>query len=97
MEKEGRKVLKDSVGRCEGPHCVQNSRAIHSILNVEVFDRLFPNQKLALKGKLRKIKMEKGDSIPKYLTKFVHCKDELGSVGVKIGRASCRERVSSPV
>ena len=28
--------------------------------------------------------MEKGDSIPKYLTKFVHCKDELGSVGVTI-------------
>ena len=29
-------------------------------------------RKLALKDKLRKIKMEKGDSIPKYLTKFVH-------------------------
>ena len=28
--------------------------------------------------------MEKGDSIPKYLTKFVHCKDELGSVGVTV-------------
>ena len=28
--------------------------------------------------------MEKGDSIPKYLTKFFHCKDELGSVGVAI-------------
>ena len=28
-------------------------------------------RKLALKDKLRKIKMEKGDSIPKYLTKFV--------------------------
>ena len=35
-----------------------------------------------LKDKLRKIKMEKGDSIPKYLTNFVHCKDEMGSVGV---------------
>ena len=34
--------------------------------------------------KLRKIKMEKGDSISKYLTKFVHYKDELGSVGVTI-------------
>ena len=41
-------------------------------------------RKLALKDKLRKIKMEKGDSIPKYLTKFVHCKDELGSLGVTI-------------
>ena len=39
-------------------------------------------RKLALKDKLRKIKMEKGESIPKYLTKFFHCKDELGSVGV---------------
>ena len=28
--------------------------------------------------------MEKGDIIPKYLTKFVHYKDELGSVGVNI-------------
>ena len=39
---------------------------------------------MALKDKLRKIKMEKGDIIPKYLTKFVHCKDELGSVGVTV-------------
>ena len=28
--------------------------------------------------------MEKGDSIPKYLTKFVQCRDELGSVGVTV-------------
>ena len=41
-------------------------------------------RKLALKDKLRKIKMDKGDNIPKYLTKFVHCKDELGSVGVTV-------------
>ena len=41
-------------------------------------------RKLALKDKLRKIKMEKGDSIPKYLTKFFHCKDELGSVGITV-------------
>ena len=26
--------------------------------------------------------MEKGDSMPKYLTKFIQCRDELGSVGV---------------
>ena len=26
--------------------------------------------------------MEKGDGIPKYLTKFVHCRDQLGSVGI---------------
>ena len=38
------------------------------------------HRKLALKDKLRKIKMEKGDNIPKYLTNFVQCRDELGSV-----------------
>ena len=37
-----------------------------------------------LKDKLRKIKMEKDDSIPKYLTKFVQCRDELGSVGITV-------------
>ena len=41
-------------------------------------------RKLALKDKLRNIKMEKGGSIPKYLTKFFQCKDELESVGVTI-------------
>jgi hypothetical protein len=39
---------------------------------------------LALKDKLRKIKMEKGDTIPKYLTKFVQCQYELGSVGITV-------------
>ena len=39
---------------------------------------------LALKDKLRKIKMEKGDSIPKYLTKFFQCRDELGSAGITV-------------
>jgi hypothetical protein len=28
--------------------------------------------------------MEKGDTIPKYLTKFVQCRDELGSVGITV-------------
>jgi len=37
---------------------------------------------LELKDKLRKIKIEKGDKIRKYLTKFTQCQDELGSVGV---------------
>eukprot|EP00253_Pinus_taeda_P009974 PITA_09974 len=41
-------------------------------------------RKLALKDKLRNIKCEKGDSIPKYLTKFTQCRDELGSVGVNV-------------
>jgi len=39
---------------------------------------------LALKDKLGKIKMEKGNTIPKYLTKFTQWQDELGSVGVTI-------------
>ena len=36
-----------------------------------LFQRRSDQRKLALKDKLRKIKMEKGNSIPKYLTKFV--------------------------
>ena len=50
----------------------------------DFFQSRSDQRKLALKDKLRKIKMEKGDSIPKYLTKFVHCKDELGRVGVTV-------------
>ena len=42
----------------------------------DMFQSRSDQRKLALKDKLRKIKMEKGDSIPKYLTKFFHCKDE---------------------
>ena len=34
--------------------------------------------------KLRKIKMEKNDTILVYLKKFVHYRDELGSVGVSV-------------
>ena len=51
---------------------------------IDLFQSRSDQRKLALKDKLRKIKMEKGDSIPKYLTKFVHYKDELGSVGVTV-------------
>jgi hypothetical protein len=49
---------------------------------MDLFQNSSDHRKLALKDKLRKIKMEKGDSIPKYLTKFVQCQDELGSVGI---------------
>ena len=48
----------------------------------DFFQSSSDQRKLALKDKLIKIKMEKGDSIPKYLTKFVHCRDELGNVGI---------------
>ena len=42
------------------------------------------HRKLALKDKLRKVKIEKGDTIQKYLTKFTQCRDELGSVGITV-------------
>ena len=48
----------------------------------DLFQSRSDHRKLALKDKLKNIKMEKGDNIPKYLTKFVHCRDELGSVGI---------------
>jgi hypothetical protein len=51
---------------------------------MDLFQNNNDHRKLALKDKLRKIKMEKGDSIPKYLTKFVQCRDELGSVGITV-------------
>jgi len=39
---------------------------------------------LALKDKLRNIKCENGYSMPKHLTMFTQCRDELGSVGVTV-------------
>jgi hypothetical protein len=51
---------------------------------IDLFQNNNDHRKLVLKDKLRKIKMEKGDSIPKYLTKFVQCRDELGSVGITV-------------
>jgi hypothetical protein len=50
----------------------------------DLFQNNNDHRKLALKDKLRKMKMEKGDSIPKYLMKFVQCQDELGSVGIEV-------------
>ena len=50
----------------------------------DFFQSSSDQRKLALKVKLRKIKMEKGDIIPKYLMKFVHCRAELGSVGITV-------------
>lgn len=49
-----------------------------------LFHRSSDHRKLALKDKLRKINMEKGNSMPKYLTKFVQCRNELGSVGITV-------------
>jgi hypothetical protein len=50
----------------------------------ELFQNSSDHRKLVLKDKLMKIKMEKGDTIPKYLTKFFQCRDELGSVGITV-------------
>ena len=50
----------------------------------DLFQSKSDQRKLALKDRLRNIKMEKGDSMPKYLMKFIQCKDELGSVGVTV-------------
>eukprot|EP00253_Pinus_taeda_P033326 PITA_33326 len=49
---------------------------------IDLFQRKSDQRKLVLKDKLRNIKCEKGDSMPKYLMKFTQCRDELGSVGV---------------
>ena len=49
-----------------------------------LFQSKSDQRKLALKDKLRKIKMEKNETILVYLTKFFHCKDELQSVGVSL-------------
>ena len=37
-----------------------------------------------LKDKLRRIKMEKGNTISTYMNKLTTCRDELGSVGITI-------------
>jgi len=50
----------------------------------ELYQNNSDHRKLALKDKLQKIKMEKGEMIPKYLTKFTQCRDELGSVGIMV-------------
>jgi len=42
------------------------------------------HRKLELKDKLQKIKMEKGDTIPQYLSMFTQCRDELGRIGITI-------------
>ena len=52
----------------------------------DLYQNRSDQRKLALKDKLRKIKMEKGETIPKYLTKFTQCRDELGSVGIMVAK-----------
>jgi len=52
----------------------------------DLFQNSSEHRKLVLKDKLKKIKMEKGYSILKYLTKFTLCRDELGSVRVIVSK-----------
>ena len=51
---------------------------------MDLFQSSSDHRKLTLKDKLRKFKMEKGDSMPKYLAKFVQCRGELGSIGITV-------------
>ena len=86
MEKESGKGEEGPIGESKRPHCLKPPWESHTICYVEGFNGSIPkyqhHRKLVLKDKLGKIKMEKGDTIPKYLTKFVQCRDELGSVGI---------------
>ena len=50
----------------------------------DLFQNSSDHRKLALKDKLRNIKMQKGDTIPQYLSRFAQCHDEIGSVGVMV-------------
>lgn len=51
---------------------------------IYLFENNIDDRKMALKDKLRSIKMKKTESIPMYLRKFTQCCDELGGVGVTV-------------
>ena len=70
MEKESGKGEEDSVGGSTRPHCLKSPKTTpHAMWKVltDLFQNSSDHRKLVLKDKLRKIKMEKGDSIQKYL------------------------------
>jgi len=48
----------------------------------DLYQNSSDQRKLALKGKLWKIKCEKGDTISMFLNKLIACRDELASVGI---------------
>ena len=82
---KGRRIILEGVQ----DHIVSNLHGKTSPFAMwKTLTELFQNQsdqrKLALKDKLRKIKMEKNDTIPQYLSKLTQCRDELGGVGVTI-------------
>lgn len=49
---------------------------------IDVYQNFSNERKLAVKDKIRKIKMEKGEIIPKYLIKFIESGDEVGIVAI---------------
>jgi hypothetical protein len=87
MEKESGEGEEDFVGVRDhivsSLHGKTTPYAMWKVLT-DLFQNSSDHRKLVLKDKLRKIKMEKGDTIPKYLTKFVQCRDELRSVGITV-------------
>ena len=64
-------------------HGKETSHAMWKTLT-DLYQNNSAQRKLEQKDKLQKIKMEKGNTIPKYLTKFTQCRDELGSVGIML-------------
>jgi hypothetical protein len=82
VEKE-RRIMLEGVQEhvVSSLHTKTTPHAMWKILK-DLFQNSSDHRKLVLKDKLKKIKMEKGDTIPKYLTKFVQCRDEVGSVGI---------------
>ena len=53
---------------------------------IDLFQNNSDHKKLALKDRLMKIKMEKGDTILKYMTKFTQCWDEIGTFIVIVSK-----------
>ena len=51
---------------------------------IDLFHNSGDHRELALKDKLQKIKMDKGDTIQKYLSRFTQCREDLGSVGTTV-------------
>ena len=82
MEKEARIILEGVSDHIVSDlHGKETPFAMWKDL-IELFQNKSDNTKLALKDKLREIKMEKSDSIRNYFTKFTKCWDEIGSVSV---------------
>jgi hypothetical protein len=82
---KARRILLEGVGDhiVSSLHGKTTPYAMWKVLT-DLFQNSSDHRKLALKDKLKKIKMEKGDTIPKYLTKFVQYQDELVSLGITV-------------